>query len=129
MFIIPETNVVLRLMFLDQVAFKNERFELTIGDDPIEVRNLSDHPPRFRRVIRALLEIGPDAISQVDGFADIEDGAILVLVKITARLRWEVLQLFGQGQRVVDIIHPRLFYLVRPTWMWTDDDNAVSLRQ
>ena len=46
-------------------------------------------------MIRALLEIGPDAISQIDGFADIEDGAILVLVKITARLRWEVLQLFG----------------------------------
>ena len=95
MFIIPETNVVLRLMLLDQVAFKNERFELTIGDDPIEVRNLSDHPPRFRRVIRALLEVRPDAISQIDGFADIEDGAILVLVKITARLRWEVLKLFG----------------------------------
>ena len=46
-------------------------------------------------MIRTLLEIGPDAISEVDGFADIEDGAILVLVKIAAWLRWEVLQLFG----------------------------------
>lgn len=76
-------------------------------------------------MIRTLLEIGPDAISQVDGFADIEDGAILVLVKIAARLRWEILQLFGQGQRVVDIIHPRLFYLVRPPWMRSVDEIAV----
>ena len=76
-------------------------------------------------MIRALLEIGPDAISQVDGFADIEDGAILVLVQITSGLRWEVLQLFGKGQRVVDIIHPRLFYLVRPSWKRTDDDIAL----
>ena len=76
-------------------------------------------------MIRALLEVRPDAISQVDGFADIEDGAILVLVKIAARLGWEVLQLFGQGKRVVDIIHPRLFYLVRHSWMRSDVDIAV----
>jgi hypothetical protein len=50
-------------------------------------------------------------------------------VKIAARLRWDILQLFGQGQRVVDIIHPRLFYLVRPSWMRTDNDIAVWLRQ
>ena len=78
-------------------------------------------------MIRTLLEIGPDAISKVDGFADIEDGAILVLVKIAARLRWEILQLFGQGKRVVDIIHPRLFYLVRPSWIRTDDDNRCTI--
>ena len=76
---------------------------------------------------RALLEIRSDAISQIDGFADIEDGAILVLVKIAARLRWEILQLFGQGQRVVDIIHPRLFYLVRPSRMRTDDDIRCTI--
>ena len=76
-------------------------------------------------MIRTLLEIRPDAISQVDGFADIEDGAILVLVKIASRLRWEILQLFGQSQRVVDIIHPRLFYLVRPSRMRIDDDIGV----
>jgi hypothetical protein len=46
-------------------------------------------------------------------------------VKIAARLRWEILQLFGQGQRVVDIIHPRLFYLVRPSWMRSVDEIAV----
>ena len=80
-------------------------------------------------MIRTLLEIRPNAISQIDGFAHIEDRAILVLVQIASGLRWEILQLFGKGQRVVDIIHPRLFYLVRPSWMWTDDDNAVSLRQ
>ena len=80
-------------------------------------------------MIRTLLEIGPDAISQIDGFADIEDGAILVLVKIAARLRWEILQLFGQSQRVVDIIHPRLFYLVRLSRMRSVDEIAVWLRQ
>jgi hypothetical protein len=78
-------------------------------------------------VIRTLLEIRPDAISQVDGFADVEDGAILVLVKIASGLRWEILQLFGQGQRVVDIIHPRLFYLVRPSRIRTDDDNRCTI--
>jgi hypothetical protein len=48
-------------------------------------------------------------------------------VKIAARLRWEILQLFGQGQRVVDIIHPRLFYLVRPSRIRTDDDNRCTI--
>ena len=116
-------------MFLDEIAFKNERFKLAIGDNPIEIRHLGDHPASLRRVIRTLLEIRPHAISQIDGFADIEDGAILVLVQIASGLRWEILQLFGKGQRVIDIIHPRLFYLVRPSWLRTDNDIAVWLRQ
>ena len=48
MLVITEPDVVLRLMFLDEIAFKNERFQLTIGDNPIEVHHLSDHPPSFR---------------------------------------------------------------------------------
>jgi hypothetical protein len=46
-FVITEPDVVLRLMFLDEITFKNQGFELTVGDDPIKVGYLRYHPPGF----------------------------------------------------------------------------------
>jgi hypothetical protein len=62
-------------------------------------------------MISALLEIRPDAIPEIDCFTYIEDNAILVLVEIASWLCREILKLLGQRKRVINIIHPGLFYL------------------
>ena len=112
MFVITEPDVVLRLMFLDEVTFKNLGFEFTVGNDPIKIGHLRYHPTGFGRMIGALLEVRSYTIPQIDCFTDVEDNAILVLMKIASGLCREILQLFSQCQRVINIIHPGLFYLV-----------------
>jgi hypothetical protein len=62
-------------------------------------------------MIGALLEVRSYTIPQIDCFTDVEDNAILVLMKIASGLCREILQLFSQCQRVINIIHPGLFYL------------------
>ena len=76
--------IKVRLMLFDQGSFEDEGFDLVIGDDDLNVRNL---PNQFgglnsiAEVARApSLEIRTHPIAQVLGLADIDDLARGVLI-------------------------------------------------
>ena len=74
-------------MLLDQRCFQDESFDFVIGDDDLNIGDLLYQFAGFDVIAEvgsaaARLEIRPDAIAQVLGFADIDDFGRGVLVEI-----------------------------------------------
>src|SRR5512139_154126 len=87
-------------MLFDQIAFKNERFELRAGDDRFEVGDVADQDAGFRRMISPLLKVGSDAVGQDCGLPDVEQITLLVPEQIDPWLIWQVVEFgleFGGG--------------------------------
>ena len=84
MLVVAEPDIIVRLQLLDQVAFEDQRFQLAVGHHQVDVGDAGNHPARFRRVRRRLLEIRADAVAQVHCFTDVKDLSFGVFIDIAA---------------------------------------------
>ena len=84
--VVPQQDVVARLVALDEVVLEGERLHLGVGDHEVEVRDLRDtHVAALRVDGAAGLEIRPHAVAEHTGLADVEDLALGVLEQCTRR--------------------------------------------
>ena len=83
MFVILQQDVVIRFVQFDQVAFKDQRFQVGFAQQDVEIADMRDHRFHLGRVGR-LPEIAPDPVLQVHGLAHIDDLARVVLHQVTA---------------------------------------------
>src|SRR3954471_5278159 len=85
-FVVAEGNVVARVKFFDEPAFKEEGFGLVFDDVDIEIVNGIDKGVEFQIPTHAAggMEILGDAFAEVAGFADVNDGAEAILHQVDA---------------------------------------------
>ena len=84
LFVVAQENVVARTELLDKIAFQNQRFQLGIGHDRLEIRNVGHHRADFRLVIFVGAEILPNAALQTDRLADVDHLARVVFHDVNA---------------------------------------------
>ena len=101
--VVLEHDIVLGLVFLDEVDLKKQGLNIGLSDDKLKIYNLRYQ--RFCLGIMASSEIGPHPIAEIFGLPHIDDGTILVFVNVTARTRRQELEL-GFNQ----VIHT-LYYI------------------
>ncbi len=96
-FVVAKTDVVARLIFLDQLAFQQERLRLAAHGVCVKIVNGVDQGVELQIPTHAAgrMEIGADALAQVAGFADINDRAETVLHQIDARLVRQIADFFA----------------------------------
>ena len=82
--VVAQKDVVARLLLLDQVVLKRQRFLLVVHDDVVEVDGLAQQRSGLGIVGRALQKIGAHAGAQAVGLAHVDDLAVGVLVQIHA---------------------------------------------
>ena len=92
-------------MLFDQVHLEDQRFELRSNHDPFNVPDLADHLAGFVGVIRGLLKVRADAILEVDGFTNVNDGAIRIFHQVTA---WFIRQGCQDAFDLLRICHRRI---------------------
>ncbi|MNR14951.1 hypothetical protein D3C85_1314530 [compost metagenome] len=73
--VVAEQDVVLGGQRLDQVVFQDQRFRLAAHHGGVDGGDLAHHQLDARTVVR-LLEVGADALLQVDGLADVQHVAV-----------------------------------------------------
>ena len=95
--VILEQDIVKRAVQLDQVAFQQQRFQVSTGQHDVEIVYMGDHRGDLGRVLR-ILEITPHPVFQVDRLADVNDIALL-FHQVTAGAVRQILDF--EGQRVV----------------------------
>ena len=84
MLIVLEQDIILRLMELDEVTFKNQGFQICVAQHDIKIIDSRNHSAYFDRMCLGMGEILADAVFEVDRFTDIDDPA-LAFHEITAR--------------------------------------------
>ena len=83
--VILEADIVARAVLLDEVALQDQRLDLRMCEDRLEVGNLRDHGTHLRRLMLAALEVLPHAVLEDDGLADVDDAPLCVLHDVNAR--------------------------------------------
>ena len=71
--VISQKNIILRCIFLNQIAFQNQSFHFGLAGDVFEFRNVRNHRLHLRAVIGRCLEILAHAVSQRYGLAHIDN--------------------------------------------------------
>ena len=84
MLIVLEQDIILRLMELDEITFKNQGFQICVAQHDIKIINSRNHSAYFDCMRLGMGEILADAVFEVDRFTDIDDPA-LAFHEITAR--------------------------------------------
>ena len=79
--VVLQQHVEVGLMVLDQIGFQRQRLGFTVGDDELDLADLTGHQADPRREIVTTAEVAANPAAQSLGFADVED-AIL-----TSRIR------------------------------------------
>ena len=82
--VVFQIDVVARLMFFGERRFKDQGFDFVVGDDELDVGDLSDQRVGLAIETAAPLKIRTHAAAQVLGLADIDDFAGAVFVQIDA---------------------------------------------
>ena len=76
--VVAQADVEARPVALDQLVFEDQRLQLGVGDDPLQVGDLGHQAPGAGFAIG--LEVRPDAVAQHDRLADVDhlavDGAV-----------------------------------------------------
>jgi hypothetical protein len=72
-------------VLLNEIAFQNERFELAVHNDPLDVSDFGNEPRYSIAVVRPRLEVGANTRAQAKGLPNIEDLALVVFIYVTAR--------------------------------------------
>ena len=94
--VVAKLDVVAGPVGLDEVVLEDESFLLTARDDRLDVpQRLPEQRDEPARVAARVLEIAPHARPQALGFADVDDGPLLVLEEVHARQRGERVELGG----------------------------------
>ncbi len=104
--IIFEADIVVRLVLLDQRVFKQQRFQLRVGGDDLDIGDVAAQALRLNR-IDIVMEIRAHPAAQIDRLANIDDFAILIFVQVNARLGGQILQ---------DLLH---------VWRWCKTHGAI----
>ena len=89
--VVLERDIVLGLVFLDEVDLEKQGLNIGLSDDKLKIHNLRYQ--RFRLGIVAPSKIGPHPIAKIFGLPHIDDGSVLVFVNVTARTRRQELEL------------------------------------
>ena len=87
-------------VLLDQVAFEQERLELGVGDDELEIGDARDHLARLRREAVGRAEVGADAVLEAARLADIDD-LVADLHQVDARLVGQGAQRLGEARALL----------------------------
>src|SRR5690606_36668018 len=75
--VVPQLDVVLRLLLLDQAVLEDGGFLLGPHDDGFEIAHLPDQPWKKNALVAvARLKIAPDPRAQALGFSDVQHLAI-----------------------------------------------------
>ena len=87
-FVVAEADVVARLIFLDQLAFQQERLRFAAHGVGVEIVDGLDQGVEFQVPTHAArgMEISADAFAQIARLADVNDRAEAVLHQVNARL-------------------------------------------
>ena len=72
----------------------------------VKVGNVGDEAADFGGVVGGFLEVGTDAIAEVNGLADVDDRAVFVLVEVTAGFGGQGREFFFDGGGCHGIIVP-----------------------
>ena len=130
--VVLEQDVVLGLVLLYHRVLEHEGFELTVGDDNIEIIDMADELACLGVQPFGRLEVVGHAVFQQLGLADINDLAGLVLVHIHAGLHGQLshalLELFSCHAANLPIaLHPKIKAPIRTTGAFPSGrDNLVS---
>ena len=101
--VVAQQDVEARLVLLDQVVLERQRFLLVVDQDVVDVARLGDQGAGLD-VGQALVgEVAAHARAQVLGFADVDNGAVRVLVQIDAGQKRAAARLF-RGDPSDDIL-------------------------
>ena len=97
--VIPQADIVVGPVLLDQVRLENQRLDLTVRDERLDVVDPRQHELDARRVTAAFLEVGADPVLEIDRFADVEHLPGLVTIEVHAGAVGEQGQLFLDKRR------------------------------
>ena len=89
--VVLEHDIVLGLVFLDEVDLKKQGLNIGLSDDKLKIYNLRYQC--FGLGIVTPSEIGPHPIAKILGLPHIDDGTVLIFVNVTARTRRQELEL------------------------------------
>jgi hypothetical protein len=67
-------------VLLDEIGFEDERLDLCVGDDELEVADAADEFARLAVVAAARLEVGAHAVAEILRLADVDNAPRGVLV-------------------------------------------------
>ena len=95
--VVPEEDVVLGLVSLDQVVLESQGLHLVVDDDALEIRDLRAQLVQLDVGVAGILEIASDPVAQRLGLAHVDDVAPAVLVEIHPRFGGKIGGLFFQG--------------------------------
>lgn len=96
-FIVFEKNIEPRLMFLDQVRFEYEGFNLIIDNNKLKIGDHLYELSRLWIVIAARMKIGANTVAKVLGLADIDDLSGRILVNIDPGVGGQRFEFLGNG--------------------------------
>jgi len=100
--IILEKDVIGGTVLLDKIALHDKRFLFGAGDVKINVGYPGDQTLNLGRQFAQRLEVRPDAVGEVLGFADVKNILLNVPVYIDAGAVGQTLELFGNN-RVIEL--------------------------
>jgi len=82
--VILEADIVLGPVAFDQLIFQDQRFQLGVGDHPLQVCDVRDQAPGLGAVLALLLEVGAHAVAQIHCLAHVDDAALVVAIDVAA---------------------------------------------
>ena len=94
--VILEADIVLRAVFLDQVALQDEGLNLGVGDDEVEIGDVVYQAVQLGGVAGRSLEVGAHPMPQVNRLAHVDHLAPFVLHQVDAGLGGKGLQFVFQ---------------------------------
>ena len=90
--VVLEQHVEVRLMVLDQIRLKNQRFGFTVGDDEFDFTDLPRHQADPWRKVVTTSEITSDPAAQCLGLSDVEDPVLPIPHQIATGFGRDLLQ-------------------------------------
>ena len=92
--VILQKNIVIGMVFLDEVTFQQQCFHLGIRYDIFEFLDIRHHGLGFHRMVSAALKILPYAVFQIDSLPHIDHMSIGILHQIYPRFLGQFFQFF-----------------------------------
>ena len=86
-FVVPQQNIVLGLMLLDQVVLEDQRLRFGMRDGKLDGTDMA-HQGSGLLAARIAPKIGAQTFGEILGLADVQDAACLIQHPIHTRLVW-----------------------------------------
>jgi hypothetical protein len=93
--VVLERHVEAGLVLADERRLEQQRFDLAVGEDEVEVGGL-DHQLAQPRVLEVAGQVVADPVAEALGLADVEHGALRVLEQVNPWRRGQIQRLFAQ---------------------------------